>query len=151
MLRAVVQRVTRSKVTVDGNVTGKIDKGLMVLLGVGHEDTEKDAEYMLEKILKLRIFEDHHEKMNLSLMDIEGELLVVSQFTLYADCRKGRRPSFTNAAPPEPANKLYEYFVRRCKEMGVQEVHTGAFGAHMHVDIQNDGPVTILLDSEKRF
>ncbi|MBZ4644842.1 MAG: D-aminoacyl-tRNA deacylase [Petroclostridium sp.] len=150
-MRAVVQRVASSKVTVEGNVTGEINKGLMVLLGVGPNDTSKDLDYMVEKILNLRIFEDSEGKMNLSLLDVEGELLVVSQFTLYGDCRKGRRPSFAGAAPPELANKLYEQFISKCREAGVKKVQTGVFGAHMLVNICNDGPVTLLIDSEKQF
>ncbi|MCR1953609.1 D-aminoacyl-tRNA deacylase [Clostridioides mangenotii] len=149
-MRSVVQRVTSSSVTVDEDIIGKIDKGLMVLLGVTHDDTSKDVDYMIDKILNLRIFEDEDDKMNLSLKDIGGELLVVSQFTLYGDCRKGRRPSFTNAARPEQANKLYEEFVAKAKAQGLN-VGTGQFGAHMMVDLTNDGPVTILLDSSKSF
>jgi D-tyrosyl-tRNA(Tyr) deacylase len=147
-MRAVVQRVSQSKVSVDENTIGKINKGLLVLLGVTHEDTQKDIDYMIDKILNLRIFEDEDDKMNLSLKDIGGELLVVSQFTLYGDCRKGRRPSFTNAAKPDLANELYEKFVEKAKAEGIN-VGTGQFGAHMMVDLTNDGPVTILLDSSK--
>ncbi len=149
-MRSVVQRVSSSSVTVDGDVIGKIDKGLMVLLGVTHDDTSKDVDYMIDKILNLRIFEDEDDKMNLSLKDIDGELLVVSQFTLYGDCRKGRRPSFTNAAKPDLADKLYEEFIAKAKSQGLN-VGTGQFGAHMMVDLTNDGPVTILLDSSKSF
>ncbi|WP_304340796.1 D-aminoacyl-tRNA deacylase [Metaclostridioides mangenotii] len=149
-MRSVVQRVSSSSVTVDGDVIGKIDKGLMVLLGVTHDDTSKDVDYMIDKILNLRIFEDEDDKMNLSLKDIGGELLVVSQFTLYGDCRKGRRPSFTNAAKPDLADKLYEEFIAKAKSHGLN-VGTGQFGAHMMVDLTNDGPVTILLDSSKSF
>ena len=149
-MRAVVQRVSSSKVTVDGQVTGEINKGLLVLLGVTHEDTSKDVDYIIDKTLNLRIFEDENEKMNLSLKDIGGELLVVSQFTLYGDCRKGRRPSFSSAARPEVATKLYEEFIERVKAEGIK-VGTGQFGAHMMVDLTNDGPVTILLDSSRSF
>ena len=149
-MRAVVQRVSSSKVTVDGEVTGEINKGLLVLLGVTHEDTSKDVDYIIDKVLNLRIFEDENEKMNLSLKDVGGELLVVSQFTLYGDCRKGRRPSFSTAARPEHATPLYEEFVERAKAEGIK-VGTGQFGAHMMVDLTNDGPVTILLDSSKSF
>ncbi|MBS5788549.1 MAG: D-tyrosyl-tRNA(Tyr) deacylase [Clostridioides difficile] len=149
-MRSVVQRVSSSSVTVDGGMIGKIDKGLMVLLGVTHDDTSKDVDYMIDKILNLRIFEDEEDKMNLSLKDVGGELLVVSQFTLYGDCRKGRRPSFTNAARPDQADKLYEEFVAKAKAQGLN-VGTGQFGAHMMVDLTNDGPVTILLDSSKSF
>jgi len=149
-MRSVVQRVSSSSVTVDGGMIGKIDKGLMVLLGVTHDDTSKDVDYMIDKILNLRIFEDEEDKMNLSLKDVGGELLVVSQFTLYGDCRKGRRPSFTNAGRPDQADKLYEEFVAKAKAQGLN-VGTGQFGAHMMVDLTNDGPVTILLDSSKSF
>ncbi len=149
-MRAVVQRVRNSKVTVDENITGEIKQGLMVLLGVGLEDSSLDADYLAEKILNLRIFEDHDGKMNRSLIDISGEILVVSQFTLYGDCRKGKRPSFDKAARPEIAKELYEYFVNKCKQYDIK-VQTGIFQAHMVVDISNDGPVTILLDSKKEF
>lgn len=149
-MRAVVQRVSSSKVTVGDRITGQINKGLLVLLGVTHEDTSKDVDYMIDKILNLRIFEDENEKMNLSLKDVGGELLVVSQFTLYGDCRKGKRPSFTNAARPDVATKLYEEFVQKAKNNDIV-VGTGEFGAHMMVDLTNDGPVTILLESNKAF
>ncbi|WP_195940621.1 D-aminoacyl-tRNA deacylase [Romboutsia sp. 1001713B170131_170501_G6] len=149
-MRAVVQRVSSSKVKVGDRVTGQINKGLLVLLGVTHEDTSKDVDYMIDKILNLRIFEDENEKMNLSLKDVGGELLVVSQFTLYGDCRKGKRPSFTNAARPDVATKLYEEFVQKAKNNDIV-VGTGEFGAHMMVDLTNDGPVTILLESNKAF
>ena len=149
-MRAVVQKVSSSKVTVDGEITGQINEGLLVLLGVTHEDTSKDVDYMIDKTLNLRIFEDEDGKMNLSLKDIDGELLVVSQFTLYGDCRKGRRPSFSEAAKPEFANELYEEYVAKAKEQGIK-VGTGRFRTHMVVDITNDGPVTMLLDSSKTF
>lgn len=149
-MRAVVQRVSSSKVTVDENTIGQINKGLLVLLGVTHDDKSSDVDYMIDKILNLRIFEDENDKMNLSLMDIGGELLVVSQFTLYGDCRKGRRTGFSNAARPELANNLYEEFVKKAKDKGVT-VGTGQFAAHMMVELTNDGPVTILLDSSKSF
>ena len=149
-MRAVVQRVSSSKVTVDGYVTGEIKKGLLVLLGVTHEDTSKDVDYIIDKVLNLRIFEDEDEKMNLSLKDVEGELLVVSQFTLYGDCRKGRRPSFSTAARPELATKLYEEFIEKSRKEGIV-TQTGQFGAHMMVDLTNDGPVTILLESNRTF
>ncbi|MGX4598526.1 D-aminoacyl-tRNA deacylase [Faecalimicrobium sp. JNUCC 81] len=149
-MRAVVQRVSSSKVTVENNVIGQINKGLLVLLGVTHEDTSKDVDYMIDKILNLRIFEDENDKMNLSLKDVGGELLVVSQFTLYGDCRKGKRPSFSNAARPDLATKLYEEFIQKAKEQNVV-VGTGQFGAHMMVDLINDGPVTMLLESNKSF
>lgn len=146
-MRAVLQRVSRAKVTVDGRITGEIDRGLLVLLGVGHNDHETVADKLLDKIVKLRIFEDVDGKMNLSLMDIEGEMLVVSQFTLYADTRKGRRPSFIDAASPAEGNRLYEYFVRKARET-LRKVATGEFGAMMKVELVNDGPVTITIDTE---
>ena len=147
-MRAVVQRVSSSKVTVDGEVIGDINKGLLVLLGVTHEDTSKDVDYIIDKVLNLRIFEDENEKMNLSLKDIKGQLLIISQFTLYADTKKsGNRPSFTDAAKPEDANKLYEYFIAKCKEKGIY-TQNGEFGAHMKVKLLNDGPVTIVLEKE---
>lgn len=149
-MRAVVQRVSRSEVTVDGRTTGKINKGLLVLLGVTHGDTSKDVDYIVDKTINLRIFEDENDKMNLSLKDIGGEMLAVSQFTLYGDCRKGRRPSFTDAAAPEEADKLYQEFVKKVSEQGIN-TETGEFGAHMMVDLVNDGPVTILLESNKSF
>jgi len=149
-MRAVVQRVSRASVTVEGEVVGKIGRGLLVLLGVSGRDTESDAVYCLDKILNLRIFEDADGKMNLSLLDISGELLVVSQFTLYGDTRRGRRPSFIDAARPDVANRLYEYFVAEaCKQ--IANVGTGRFQAMMDVELVNDGPVTILIDSEKLF
>ena len=149
-MRAVIQRVSRAKVTVGDGITGEIGKGILILLGVSVKDSEKDAAYLLEKTLNLRIFEDAEDKMNLSLLDISGELLVVSQFTLYGDVRKGRRPSFIEAAPPEKANALYEYFVAEARKK-VERVATGKFQAMMDVELVNDGPVTILLDSEKQF
>ena len=149
-MRAVVQRVSSSKVTVDGEVTGEINKGLLVLLGVTHEDTSKDVDYIIDKVLNLRIFEDENEKMNLSLKDVNGELLVVSQFTLYGDCRKGRRPSFSSAARTEVATKLYEEFIEKARKENIV-TKTGKFGAHMMVDLTNDGPVTILLESNRDF
>ncbi len=149
-MRAVVQRVSSSKVTVDEEVVGKVNKGLLVLLGVTHDDTSKDVDYMVDKVTNLRIFEDENDKMNLSLKDIDGEILAVSQFTLYGDCRRGRRPSFSNAARPDVANPLYEEFVQKVRDLGIN-VGTGKFGAHMMVDLTNDGPVTILLESRKEF
>jgi len=149
-MRAVIQRVARAKVSVDGEITGEIGKGFLVLLGVSREDSEKEASYLLEKTLNLRIFEDADDKMNLSLLDIEGELLVVSQFTLYGDVRKGRRPSFIEAAAPTEANRLYEFFVAEARKQ-IERVETGRFQAMMDVELVNDGPVTILLDSSKNF
>ncbi len=149
-MRAVLQRVSRAKVTVDEQVTGAIGAGLLVFLGVENGDTVKDAEYMAEKIVNLRIFEDENGKMNLSLLDTGGAMLAVSQFTLCGDCRKGRRPSFDKAAPPEEANALYEEFCRLVEGMGVR-VETGIFRAHMFVDLVNDGPVTMLIDSRRQF
>ena len=144
-MRAVVQRVTHASVTVEGEVTGAIGKGVVVLLGVTHGDTEAQAEWLARKIAGLRIFEDRAGKLNAGLLDVEGAALVVSQFTLYADARKGRRPSFTDAAPPEVAEPLVEHFVYTLRGHGVR-VETGIFGAHMLVEIHNDGPVTILLE-----
>ena len=149
-MRAVVQKVSSSKVTVDEEVIGQINHGLLVLLGVTHDDTSKDVDYMVDKVTNLRIFEDEDEKMNLSLKDVGGEILAVSQFTLYGDARRGRRPSFSDAARPEVANPLYEEFVENIKKQGIN-VGTGKFGAHMMVDLTNDGPVTILLESRKEF
>ena len=149
-MRAVVQRVTHSKVTVDSEVTGKIEKGLMVLIGVEDGDSEKDAEYIADKVTGLRIFEDENEKMNLSVKDVGGQVLAVSQFTLLGDVRKGKRPSFTAAAAPDEANRLYRKVIEAIKKNGVH-VEEGVFQAHMLVEIHNDGPVTILLDSNKLF
>lgn len=149
-MRAVVQRVNLSSVTVDHSIVGQIEKGLTVLLGVEDGDTEDDVLYMSDKISNLRIFEDEEEKMNLSLLDVKGQMLCISQFTLLGDCRKGRRPSFIKASRPELANDLYESFVNKVRGMGVH-VETGKFQAHMIVDIQNDGPVTLMLDSRKAF
>lgn len=149
-MRAVVQRVSRASVTVDAQVVGSISRGVMVLLGVSSRDSEADASYCTEKILNLRIFEDSVGKMNLSLLDIKGEMLVVSQFTLYGDTRRGRRPSFIEAAPPDEANRLYEHFVCECRKQ-ITKVETGQFQAMMDVELVNDGPVTILIDSEKTF
>ncbi len=149
-MRAVVQRVSRAKVSVEGEIVGEIGKGLLILLGVSSQDSEKDSDYILEKTLNLRIFEDSEDKMNLSLLDIKGELLVVSQFTLYGDTRRGRRPSFITAAPPEKADQLYKYFVAGARKR-ISKVETGRFQAMMDVELVNDGPVTILLDSSKLF
>ena len=149
-MRAVVQRVASSRVTVDERVTGEVKKGLLVLLGVTHDDTSKDVDYMVDKVTNLRIFEDENDKMNLSLKDIGGEVMAVSQFTLYGDARKGRRPSFSDAARPDVANPLYEEFVEKLRAQGIT-VGTGEFGAHIMVELTNDGPVTILLESKKAF
>ena len=149
-MRAVVQRVTSSKVVVDGKIVGSINKGINVLIGISCDDNEGDLKYIKDKIINLRIFEDENFKMNKSLMDIGGEMLVISQFTLYGDCRKGRRPNFMNAMGGDEAKALYEEFVKMLKESGLK-VETGEFGAHMNVEIENDGPVTILLDSKKEF
>ena len=149
-MRAVVQRVSRAKVTVEGQVTGEIGAGLMILLGVGKEDSSPVAAAMAEKLANLRIFEDAQGKMNLSLLEVKGNALVVSQFTLYGDARGQRRPSFISAAPPELAKKLYEEFCEKLKKLGVI-VGTGIFQAMMSVELVNEGPVTILVDSEKTF
>jgi D-tyrosyl-tRNA(Tyr) deacylase len=149
-MRAVVQRVSRAKVTVAGEITGEIGRGMLVLLGVGHEDTEAGAEYLADKIVGLRIFDDDAGKMNRSVAEVGGAVLAVSQFTLYGDVRKGKRPSFDDAARPEVARTLYERFVGRVRESGVR-CETGRFQEMMDVELVNDGPVTILLDSEKTF
>lgn len=149
-MRAVIQRVSRAKVSVDGETIGEIGKGILLLLGVSRSDAEKEADYILEKAINLRIFDDEEGKMNLSLFDIKGDLLVVSQFTLYGDSRKGRRPSYIEAAAPERANTLYEYFVGEARKH-LSKVETGKFQAMMDVELVNDGPVTILLDSSKLF
>ena len=144
-MKAVIQRVKHAQVEVDKKIVGKINEGFLILLGVAPDDTKEKADAMVKKIAKLRIFEDENEKMNLSIQDIKGELLVVSQFTLYADCSGGNRPSFINAAKPDLANELYEYFVGKCKEV-IPVVQTGIFGAHMEVSLLNNGPVTIELE-----
>ena len=149
-MRAVVQRVKRASVTVGSEITGEIGKGLLVLLGVSVRDSEQDAAYLADKTLNLRVFEDADDRMNRSLLDIQGELLVVSQFTLYGDATRGRRPSFIDAAPPIRANTLYEAYVAEARKQ-VARVATGRFQAMMDVELVNDGPVTILLDSEKNF
>jgi D-aminoacyl-tRNA deacylase len=147
-MRAVVQRVTEARVEVAGKIVGEIGAGLLVLLGVAREDTGSDADYLAEKINNLRVFDDDQGKMNRSLLETGGAMLVVSQFTLYGDVRRGRRPSYTDAAEPEKANELYQYFVERIRSFGVK-VETGVFQATMKVSLINDGPVTILLDSRK--
>ena len=145
-MRAVIQRVKNADVKVDGKTIGEIDRGLLVLLGVGPDDTTKNADELLKKVCNLRIFRDENEKMNLSVKDIDGEILVVSQFTLYADCRKGNRPSFINAGEPHMAEELYHYIVETCKKE-IPVVQEGRFGADMKVSLLNDGPFTIILDS----
>ena len=147
-MRLVIQRVSEAKVEVDNKVVGKIGRGFLVLLGVGQEDNEEKANFLVEKLCNLRVFRDENEKMNLSIKDIDGELLIISQFTLYADCKKGNRPSFVNAAEPKFANNLYEYFINKCKEK-VKNVEKGIFGADMKVSLINEGPVTILLEKER--
>ena len=147
-MRLVIQRVKEAEVKVDGNVTGKINKGFLVLLGIRTTDTKKEADYLVKKVCNLRVFEDENEKMNLALKDVDGELLIVSQFTLYGDCIKsGNRPSFSNAARPEMAEPLYEYFCEECSKNGIH-VEKGVFGADMKVSLLNDGPVTILVERE---
>ena len=149
-MKALLQRVTQASVSVGGAVVGRIGPGLLVLLGIAAGDTEKDAEYLAQKTVNLRIFSDEEGKFNLSALEIKGELLVVSQFTLLADTRKGRRPSFVNAAPPDHARELCDYFVEQARAAGLK-VATGRFQEHMLVEIDNDGPVTILLDSREKF
>jgi D-tyrosyl-tRNA(Tyr) deacylase len=149
-MRAVVQRVSQASVKVDGKITGQISRGLLVLLGVAQEDSESDADYLAEKIAGLRIFEDDAGKMNRSVIDVGGAILAVSQFTLYGDARKGKRPSFDAAARPELARQLYEYFVERVRTLGLR-CETGRFQEMMDVELVNEGPVTILLDSKKLF
>lgn len=145
-MKAVIQRVNHAKVTVDGNVTGEIGKGLLIFLGAGKEDSEKECDKLADKISKLRIFSDENGKTNLSVNDVGGDILVVSQFTLYADCHHGNRPSFINAGEPTRANRLYEYFSDKCREKISGKVENGIFGADMKVSLENDGPFTILLE-----
>ena len=149
-MRAVVQRVTRASVTVNGEIIGEIGNGLVVLLGIARDDTKVEAAYLIDKIAHLRIFDDEEGKMNLSVKDVSGALLIVSQFTLYGDVRSGLRPSWIDAAPPEVAEPLYDFFVRQAKSV-IDDVGTGKFQAMMQVELVNDGPVTILLDSNKLF
>ena len=144
-MKLVIQKVKNAKVEVGNDIIGKINEGFLVLLGIGREDNEEIADALIKKLLNLRVFEDENDKMNLSIKDIKGELLIVSQFTLYADCTKGNRPSFIKAADPEKAMKLYEYFKKRCEELGYK-VESGKFGAHMKINLLNDGPVTIILE-----
>ena len=145
-MKLVVQRVKNANVVVNQQTIGEIEKGFMVLIGVAPTDTKEIADFLVKKLINLRVFEDENEKMNLSIQNINGELLLVSQFTLYADCNSGNRPSFINAAPPEMANELYEYFVEECRKQNIKKVATGEFGADMQVTLQNDGPVTIILE-----
>ena len=147
-MRAVLQRVSHAKVTIDGTVSGEIGKGFLILHGVAPEDTAEEALYLARKCVGLRVFTDENDKMNLSLDDVGGKILAVSQFTLYADCRKGKRPNFIGAAKGEQANELYEYFVSCCRGLGI-ETQTGEFGADMQVELLNDGPVTILMDTDE--
>lgn len=149
-MRAVVQRVTQARVSVEGEVIGEIKKGIVVLLGISKDDNEKDIKYIAEKVVNLRIFEDENNKMNLSSLDINGELLVVSQFTLYGDCRKGKRPSYDQASRPEEAEKLYNNFLDEISKCPLK-LQTGKFQADMALEIHNDGPVTLLIDSRKTF
>ena len=144
-MKLVIQRVLNAKVEVNNNVVGKIEKGFLVLFGAGEGDTKEQADFLAEKLCNLRVFSDENGKMNLSIKDIDGELLIVSQFTLYADCKKGNRPSFVKAAKPDKANELYEYFMSKCKSL-VKNVQKGIFGADMKVSLLNDGPVTIILE-----
>lgn len=146
-MRVVVQRVKHASVTINGTVNGKINNGFLVLLGVQSTDSEQDVDYLVKKVTNLRIFSDENDKMNLSLKDVNGGLLIVSQFTLYANCKEGNRPSFVEAAKPDVAIPLYEYFVSECKKI-IPVVETGIFGADMKVDLLNDGPVTIIMDSK---
>ena len=147
-MRFVIQRVTHAKVTVDETITGAIDKGFLVLIGVSETDTKEIADKMIKKLVGMRIFEDENEKTNLSLTDVGGSLLLVSQFTLYADCKKGNRPSFTKAGNPVMAQEMYEYIISQCKQQ-IENVQAGIFGDDMKVELLNDGPFTILLDSEE--
>lgn len=147
-MRFVIQRVTEASVTIDGEISGKIGKGYLVLIGVADTDTKEIADKMIRKMIGLRIFEDEQGKTNLSLADVDGGLLLVSQFTLYANCKRGNRPSFIEAGKPDMANEMYEYIIEKCREL-VEEVQTGEFGADMKVQLLNDGPFTILLDSDQ--
>ena len=148
-MKAVIQRVSQSKVDIEGKTVGEVGRGFMILLGVVEGDTKADADKLLKKVPFLRIFEDENGKMNLSCLDVEGEMLVISQFTLAADCSHGRRPSFIGAAAPDEAIPLYEYFIHGLKDAGIKKVETGEFGADMQVSLVNDGPVTIILDSKE--
>ena len=145
-MKLVVQRVKKSNVVVEGELIGEINQGFMVLIGVAPTDTKETADFLVQKLINLRVFEDENQKMNLSIKDIDGELLLISQFTLYADCSHGNRPSFINAAKPELANELYQYFIEQCKKQNIKKVATGKFGENMQVSLQNDGPVTIVIE-----
>ena len=147
-MKFVIQRVNHASVKVDGNVVGKIDKGYMVLIGISENDTKEISDKMIKKMIGLRIFEDENGKTNISLKDVSGELLLISQFTLYADCKKGNRPSFINAGKPDMANEMYEYIIEQCKKE-ISVVEKGIFGADMKVSLENDGPFTIVLDSKE--
>ena len=144
-MRVLIQRVKNASVTVEGKEISKINKGFLVFVGITHTDTEKEADYLVKKVTNLRVFEDENGKMNLSLKDVDGKLLVVSQFTLYSNCENGNRPSFTEAAKPDIANPLYEYFCSKCEQTGI-EVQKGIFGADMKISLLNDGPVTIMIE-----
>ena len=146
-MKFVIQRVNNASVTIDEKIVGKINKGFLVFIGVSNEDTKEIADKMIKKLIGMRIFDDENGKTNLALADVDGELLLVSQFTLYANCKKGNRPSFNNAGAPDMANEMYEYIIEKCREM-VKVVETGEFGADMKVKLENDGPFTIVLDSE---
>ena len=147
-MKFVIQRVAHASVTVDGKVLGKIDKGFVVLIGISETDNETIADKMIQKLINLRIFEDENGKTNLALKDVDGELLLISQFTLYADCRKGNRPSFVKAGSPDKANKMYQYIISKCREE-IVVVQEGKFGADMKVELLNDGPFTVILDSDE--
>lgn len=147
-MRVVIQRVKNASVEIDGNVNGKINTGFLVLLGIASTDTKQDVDYLVKKVVNLRVFSDENDKMNLSLKDVNGELLVISQFTLYGNCREGNRPSFIEAAKPDVAIPLYEYFVEECRKQ-IPVIKTGVFGADMKVSLLNDGPVTIIIESKK--
>ena len=147
-MKVLIQRVKHAKVTIDGNINGEIQGGYLLFVGITHEDDEKIVEKLAKKVYDLRLFEDEQGKMNLGITDVQGDILSISQFTLYADCKKGRRPSFTNAAKPDEANRLYEYFNEVLRGLGLH-VETGIFGADMKVELYNDGPVTIMLDSKE--
>lgn len=148
-MRVVYQRVSRAAVTADGELTGAIDKGALLLVGVGKDDTDDDAAMLAKKCAELRVFEDENGRMNLSLLDVDGGLLIVSNFTLYGDCRRGRRPDFTSAGAPAEAKRLYEVFIEQCKAQGVARIGAGVFGADMKIDMVADGPVTLIIDSER--